>query len=121
MRPEPFSLETVNRIAPDYFIVLRSDPDRLLLRSKNTGHFWRITAEEDCIRLWHKHREKDPFHRHAVFLFLDDAIYEILYHDAYQLNGRRPLDPVYTREGLVVPKRKKKKNPGRKHCAKPAD
>lgn len=108
MYPEPFSKDMVDKIAPGYFDILGSGPDKLLLRSRNTGHIWKITREDDCIRLWHKHRERDSFHRHAVFITLEYALYEILYHDAYQLNGRRPLDPVLTRNGLVMPKPKKK-------------
>lgn len=106
---EYFSNDKVNNFAPGYFDILASEPEKLLLRSRNTGHIWKITREEDCIRLWHKHCERDPFHRHAVFVTLEYALYEILYHDQYQLNGRKPLEPVLTQNGLNMPKPGKKK------------
>ncbi len=108
IRSVAFTADTALCIDPMKIRVLKINPNEMLLQSISTRHYWRIWIDGDCIRIWHKHKPSDSFHQHAVYMTIDDSLVEIIEHDLYQLNHRRPTIPLWTRTGLVQPK-------GRKH------
>ncbi|MGO4997536.1 hypothetical protein [Oribacterium sp. Sow4_G1_1] len=94
----------------DYFKVLNLNPDEITITSRNTHHTWRLVCSqtEDLIVVFHKHKDSHPFHFHTACISVEDAVLEIKNHDAFQLNGRRPVFPVYTRTGVIMPRQRRR-------------
>jgi len=65
------------------------------LQSQNTMHFWAIHLEQyptfRHYKIYHKHNSHDQYHRHRDARNLSVAIEQIKSHDAFQLNGRKPV------------------------------
>lgn len=79
-----------------YFKLIRQTDDFYEIQSRCTGHCWIIqkpsSYDQHPIRIYHKHTKGTPFyHRHGHSYSVRSAIRQIRNHDAYQLNGRRPL------------------------------
>ena len=87
-----------------YFDVLLLGCYSIYVRSKNTGHYWGICIEEYAtfrhFLVYHKHNHHDEYHRHRDARSLSVAIGHIKSHDAYQLNGRKPIKPAST--GIIT-------------------
>lgn len=100
--------ETIS-IDRNYFEVLDILPDQVVIKSKCTGHTWRIIFRgEHYIDICHKHNDRSSFHWHQSVLTFSDAVDEIKGHDEYQLNGRRPTYLVYARDGIYRNGRQKR-------------
>lgn len=78
-----------------YFTVILMNEYDITLMSKNTHHVWQLHNVElpdgDVIVTFHKHHVSDPYHTHSRSRSLNRAIRDIINHDKFQLNGRRPV------------------------------
>ena len=90
-----FDREALKKLDRNYFVVLAADEYDLTIRSRNTGHYWYLHCteypQEGACAIFHKHRYSHPYHLHGQANSLQQAIRMIRKHDAYQLNGRRPV------------------------------
>jgi hypothetical protein len=81
-----------------YFNVLQMGCFTIYVQSKNTKHYWGIHLEEyptfRHFRIYHKHNSHDDYHRHRDARSLTVAIEQIKSHDAFQLNGRKPVEKI---------------------------
>jgi hypothetical protein len=88
-------------IDSQYFNVQQMESYTIYVQSKNTRHFWGIQVEEfptfRHYRIYHKHNSYDEFHRHRDARSLSAAIDQIKSHDAFQLNGRKPVVNYYSK------------------------
>lgn len=82
-------------IDPRYFNIISTNCFAIYVQSKNTKHFWGIQLEEyptfRHFKIYHKHNSYDQYHRHRDARNLNAAIQHIKDHDAFQLNGRKPV------------------------------
>ena len=87
-----FSTEELESLDRSYFSVICADAYDVTIMSKNTGHVWYIHNPEpgNCI-IFHKHRASHPYHRHGRAGSLWQAVRSIQGHDAFQMNGRKPV------------------------------
>lgn len=78
-----------------YFNVLQMGCFGIYVQSKNTKHFWAIQVEEyptfRHFKIYNKHNSSDKYHRHRDARNLSVAIKQIKNHDAFQLDGRKPI------------------------------
>lgn len=78
-----------------YFNILQMGGFTIYVQSKNTKHYWGIHLEQyptfRHFKIYHKHNNHDQYHRHRDARNLKVAIEQIKSHDAFQLNGRKPL------------------------------
>lgn len=78
-----------------YFKILQMGSFSIYVQSVNTKHYWGIHIEQyptfRHYKIYHKHNSHDQYHRHSDAKNLKAAIEHIQNHDAFQLNGRRPL------------------------------
>ena len=79
-----------------YFTVIVASDYDITLMSKNTHHMWQLHYVElpdgPLIVLFHKHHVEDDYHLQKHFGGdLNRVIRSIKSHDAFQLNGRRPV------------------------------
>jgi hypothetical protein len=81
-----------------YFNVLQMGCFSIYVQSKNTKHFWAIHVEEfptfRHFKIYHKHNSHDEYHRHRDARSLSLAIEQIKSHDAFQENGRKPVEKI---------------------------
>jgi hypothetical protein len=82
-------------IDAQYFNILQMGCFTIYVQSKNTMHFWSIHLEEyptfRHFKIYHKHNSHDEYHRHRDARSLSVTIDHIKDHDAFQLNGRKPI------------------------------
>lgn len=83
-----YELEIIDR---KYFDVLQMDIYDVTLRSKNTGHYWRLHSpvmdSGEC-GIFHKHFRQNDFHKQCRAKSLRRAIKIIKDHDRYQIEVR---------------------------------
>jgi hypothetical protein len=90
-----FSKNEFTEIDRQYFKVINETCYHLTLKSNNTGHTWNIMSRANPIGtsliVYHKHRDKDPFHEQPNFhpKSVIDAQDMIKHHDIWHLNGRK--------------------------------
>ena len=53
---------TKDLILLDYFSIVSATPALYELKSKNTGHLWKLIKVGNMYELLHKHKEKDKYH-----------------------------------------------------------
>lgn len=84
-----------------YFNVLEMGSYVIYLQSKNTKHFWGIHLTEyptfRHFKIHHKHNYHNYYHRHRDARSLSVAIEQIKAHDAFQLNGRKPVNKILSK------------------------
>ena len=91
-----YTQQELNSLDRRYFeVIVASDYDITLL-SRNTRHMWQLHSVEmpdgSLIVLFHKHHVQDEYHLQKRFGGdLNRVIRSIKNHDAFQLNGRRPV------------------------------
>ena len=94
-----FSLKDINSIDNSYFETVSADAGCIVLKSKNTGHFWAITGTGigDGVSLMHRHNDTDPWHPQAFYIKcrhnLAGALKAIKSHDADYMK-RRTLNGI---------------------------
>ncbi len=72
----------------DNFDFLYVDDSTIEMQSKNTRRYWVILIEgPKAYRCLHKHHFCDTYHSQSLF----DVILDIVFHDEYQLRGRRSI------------------------------
>lgn len=91
-----FSTEELLSLDRSYFDVICADAYDVTIMSKNTGHVWYIHnpeySEPGICTVFHKHRAALPYHRHSQAKSLQQAVKSIQGHDAFQMNGRKPVN-----------------------------
>ena len=90
-----FKAEDIKAIDRKYFTIIEANEYDITLISNNTHHVWHIhnvelPDGELCI-VFHKHKASHPYHNHSKCGTLGKAIRDIKLHDAFQLNGRKPV------------------------------
>ena len=97
-----FTKNEINSIDKSYFEVIIADGVAVELRSRNTGHYWRIRSEYDyadkryhCV-VEHRHRRWEPYHMQCTAIRLESAINKIKKHDRFQMAGRD--QSIYSRK-----------------------
>lgn len=87
------SEEEKRALSSKYFEIFVVDDYDVVLKSRNTGHYWviRCTGElgPQSVIIFHKHHLKDEYHLHEKTGSLQEAIRRIQGHDRFQLNGRK--------------------------------
>ena len=90
-----FTQAELQAIDRKYFTVIVADPYDVTLISNNTKHVWYIRNVEledrNICLVHHKHKLSHPYHSHSKCGSLRKAIRDIKSHDAFQLNGRKPV------------------------------
>ena len=90
-----FTAEELNAIDTKYFAVITANEYDITLISKNTRHVWYLHSVElpdrDMVITFHKHHVSHPYHTHSKCGTLGKTIRDIKSHDAFQLNGRKPV------------------------------
>lgn len=80
-------------LAGDYFEVYRAEEREITVMSKNTEDFWDLTIFQNKIELRHKHKLNHRYHKDEWHLFtLKEAKREIIKHDLFVMNDRKPID-----------------------------
>ena len=90
-----FDEKQLRELDRGYFNIIMADDRDVTIQSRNTGHYWYLHCTEypqvgACV-IFHKHKYSHPYHLHGQANSLQQAIRMIRKHDAYQLNGRRPV------------------------------
>ena len=90
-----FSNEDLKCLDPEYFSIITTDAYDVTIMSRNTGHYWYLHnpeyPEEGKVIIFHRHNGQLPYHLHSKSSTLSQAVKQIKAHDAFQLNGRRPV------------------------------
>lgn len=86
----------------DYFEVYRAEKEHITVMSKNTEDFWDITIFRNKIEIGHKHKLHHYYHKDEWpwVKTLSDAKREIVKHDLFFLNDRKPIDKELLRHIL---------------------
>lgn len=95
-----FSKSELLSIDTSYFNIFQLGCYSVCIQSVNTLHYWQICHEEfptfkHC-KVYHKHKSHQPYHRHSDKKSLKATVEMIQSHDAFVLNGRRPIKHTYT-------------------------
>lgn len=90
-----YSQQELNAIDTKYFYVILMNEYDVTLMSKNTRHVWQLHNVElpdgEITVIFHKHHVSDQYHTHSRSRTLGRALRDIKSHDAFQLNGRKPV------------------------------
>lgn len=91
-----FSRKEVSLISQEYFEILKIATCYIEIKSKNTGHCWRICKpgrhSAYSIEIYHKHSHETPvYHLHRRKSTMWGTIEEIKKHDQYQMGGRKDI------------------------------
>ncbi len=85
----------------EYFDFLYVDDRAIEMQSRNTHHYWAILIDGPrAYRCLHKHHSCDSYHSQCAYITLFDVILDIVFHDEYQLRGRRPIKYVHQARNL---------------------
>lgn len=91
-----FSMQQLNTIDRSYFSVYKATPFEVVLKSKNTRHFWKLLpASKKGYTLYHSHQGDANYHVQCNTPSLQSAINTIKKHDSYQLKFRAKEDNDY--------------------------
>lgn len=86
---EIMSLDTV------YFEILQASSFALYIKSNCTGHSWGLLIQEyptfRNFRVYHRHKDNQPYHQHRSAKSIAVAVERIRAHDVFQLGGRKPI------------------------------
>lgn len=101
----------IEAIDKEYFEIMEIKDYILVLRSRNTGHFWSLLEQEynGCrtFQIRHKHKEEAPYHSQKNRPSVAACCDYIKSHDAYQL--KKDCEKKKRRQ---AEKRKKRALPG---------
>ena len=90
-----YTQQELNAIDTKYFYVILMNEYDVTLMSKNTRHVWQLHNVElpdgEITVIFHKHHVSDQYHTHSRSRTLGRALRDIKSHDAFQLNGRKPV------------------------------
>lgn len=85
--------EELNELKESYFEVLQAGAFAIILKSKNTGHYWHLLEREyptfRHFAIYHKHNADDVYHAQGTACDLATAVSGIMSHDEFQMNGRQ--------------------------------
>ena len=81
------SNKEIQAIDRQYFDVLETTAFYVVLRSRNTGHFWHLLEQHPgshvTFLISHKHHEWNPYHPQANRPTIDDCCKYIKWHDRF--------------------------------------
>lgn len=97
-----FSGKERRLLSAPYFRLIRQTESFHEIQSRNTGHFWIIqknrASQRYPVTIYHKHTRDTPYyHRHGQSYTVLSAIQQIESHDIYQMNGRKAVCTVQTK------------------------
>lgn len=73
-----------------YFFVFQETSYCIIVKSKNTSHFWKlIPSAKSKIEIYHSHQGNGNYHKHDIADSLSSSYSKIKAHDHYQLTMRR--------------------------------
>ena len=79
----------LNNVKVGYFHIIEVKEYSLVLRSKNTGHYWYLLEQEAnghrTFQISHKHNESDAYHVQRSKPTIMNCCEYIMSHDAYHL------------------------------------
>lgn len=108
---EQSDIEIVDK---EYFEIMESKDYVLVLRSRNTGHFWCLLEQEynGCrfFQIRHRHHAENPYHIQKSRATIADCCEYIQSHDAYHLKKERRKEE--RRQRRQAEKHQKKALPG---------
>ena len=78
----------ITAVDKKYFDVIRTSDQDVILRSKNTGHWWLIRCSDEGCVLFHKYKKKDQFHLQMIAPSFRQAVRNIKNHDIWIMEGR---------------------------------
>ena len=83
-------------IDKDYFDIIEAKDYSLVLRSKNTGHYWYLLEQEyngnRSFLIHHKHNASKPYHPQKNRPSIEACCEYIMSHDAFHLDRVRKKD-----------------------------
>lgn len=85
-------------LSPEFFEILESGDDYILLLSKFTSHTWKLVSSNSYILIYHAHHIENKLHYQTDAFDVFNAILYILDHEDYQLNNRRSRRTFVTRQ-----------------------
>lgn len=88
-----FSTNELNSVDRRYFIIYQLNPGIIILKSRNTQHYWRLlspSSNSSRCTIQHSHHGEYDYHEHGKAGSLKSAIHQIKSHDVYQLTYRKP-------------------------------
>jgi hypothetical protein len=95
-----FCQKDINQLQSSYFVMIRRVENFIEVRSKNTGHCWIIKKLDYSstlpVIIYHKHNNRDYYHRHGQATSITHAIKDIKNHDTYVLDKKEPCRIVRT-------------------------
>ena len=104
-------IESIDR---EYFDIIEARDYVLVLRSRNTGHFWCLLEQEynghRFFQISHRHHAENPYHIQKSRPTIADCCEYIQSHDAYHLKKERRKEE--SRQRRQEEKRKKEPSPG---------
>ena len=78
----------ITAVDKKYFDVIRASDQDVIVRSKNTGHWWLLRCSDECCVLFHKYKKKDQFHLQMIAPSFRQAVRYIKNHDIWIMEGR---------------------------------
>lgn len=94
-----YTQQELDSIDRKYFAVILMDDYDITLMSRNTHHMWQLHSVDlpdgRLFVTFHKHHVSHKYHTHSRSRSLKKAIRDIKSHDAFQMNGRRPVKRTY--------------------------
>lgn len=95
-RDSMFEAKDFKKIDMKYFEIVSKTSYHIIIRSKNTKHYWDIayvavTIDRPQIAIFHKHKAEDAFHRQKNFnpRSVEDAQALIKDHDIFHLKREK--------------------------------
>ena len=113
-------IEEIQEIDEQYFLILARNPYCILLRSRNTGHYWhlleRLANGHRTFVISHRHNGTGPYHLQTSRPTVAECCIYIMQHDAFHIEReRRKKERRLRRLGLIEgeelqeqPKKKKR-------------
>ena len=85
--------DDLSAINPDYFQIIDSNRARIVIMSRNTGHYWclleRLSNGCRSFQIQHRHRETAPYHLQAYRPSIEACCAYIVQHDAFHLEREK--------------------------------
>ena len=79
----------LKRVESEYFDIIEVKEYSIVLRSKNTGHYWYLLEQEAnghrTFKISHKHNQPDAYHFHRNKPTINACCEYIKSHDAFHL------------------------------------
>ena len=85
--------DDLSAINPDYFQIIDSNRARIVIMSRNTGHYWclleRLSNGCRSFQIQHRHGNSGPYHVQRNRPSIEDCCDYIIDHDFFHLERER--------------------------------